>query len=54
MGSDTYVMKLSCLYIYVVHITAKSEHQANTDELSWELLGKKNISFSSYQGTQIS
>lgn len=54
MGNDTYVMKLSCLHIYVVHITAKSEHQANSDELSWKLLGKKNISFSSYQGEQIS
>lgn len=48
MGSDTYVMKLSCLHIYVVHITEKSEHQANSDELSQKLLGMKNIFFSSY------
>lgn len=54
MGRDIYVMKLSCLHIYVVHITAKPEHQANTDELSWKLFGKKNISFLRYQGAQIS
>lgn len=48
MGSDTCVIKLSCLHIYAVHITEKSEHQANSDELSQKLLGMKNILFSSY------